>query len=70
MTIDGVSTEVEAFDLGDGEVMLKYGLDGLSNGMHEVSVKAKNIWGESEPVPFSFTREDPPTPVGIGLSSE
>ncbi|MCK4718739.1 MAG: hypothetical protein KAT70_08730, partial [Thermoplasmata archaeon] len=66
VTIDGVEREVEAVDVGDGYVILKYDLTGVSNGTHDVTVKAKNLWGQSVAVPFVFTREGPDIPANIG----
>lgn len=70
VTLDGVTTTVDAFDLGDGTVMLKFDLAGISNGNHDMSIKAKNIWEESIAVPFVFNKQAPQTPSGIGLSAE
>ena len=68
--IDGNEHVVEAQDLGDGTVRLYYDLGGFSEGSHTIQVKAKNLWGVSEPVPFEFTKSLPPTPTGLSLSAE
>lgn len=57
--MDGDTSTVPAFDLGDGTVMLKYDLAGIPTGTHNVQVKAKNLWGESTSVPFDFTKALP-----------
>ena len=67
ITIDGNTSEVLAFDLGDGTVMLRYDLAGISSGTHNVEVKAKNVWGESTPVPFDFVKALPAVVEGIRI---
>jgi len=67
ITIDGDTTEVLAFDLGDGTVMLRYDLAGISAGTHNTTVKAKNIWGESVAVPFDFVKALPAVPEAIRI---
>lgn len=59
VTLDGDTSTVPAFDLGDGTLMLKYDLAGIPTGPHNVAVKAKNLWGESTSVPFDFTKALP-----------
>ena len=67
VTIDGDTTEVLAFDLGDGTVMLRYDLAGVSSGTHNMEIKAKNVWGESVAVPFDFVKALPVVPVAIRI---
>lgn len=42
----------------------------LADGTYNLEIAAKNIWGQSIFVPFVFTKEQPGTPSGIGLSVE
>lgn len=67
VTMDGDTTTVPAFDLGDGTVMLKYDLAGIPMGPHNVEVKAKNVWEESTSVPFDFTKALPDVPAGLRI---
>jgi len=67
VTIDGNTTEVLAFDLGNGTVMLRYDLEGISAGTHNTELKAKNIWGESVAVPFVFVKAIPVAPGGTRI---
>ena len=67
VTIDGVESVSSAQALGDGTVRLHHDLSGVADGLHNVEVKARNMWEDSSPVPFSFTRTPPGVPVGIGL---
>ncbi|KKL08098.1 hypothetical protein LCGC14_2579280 [marine sediment metagenome] len=67
VTIDGVESISSAQDLGDGTVRLYHDLAGVSDGLHNVEVKARNVWGSSTPVPFSFEKILPGVPVNIGL---
>lgn len=67
VTINGNTTEVLAFDLGDGTVMLRYDLAGILTGIHNTTVKAKNIWGESVAVPFEFVKALPAVPKAIRI---
>jgi len=67
VTIDGNTTTVLAFDLGDGTVMLKYDLAGISVDTHSTEVKAKNIWDESVAVPFVFVKAIPGVPTAIRI---
>lgn len=70
VNLDGTETEVPAQDLGDGTVRLHFDLAGVPEGSHHVEVRAKNIWGVSDPAPFDFTRENPQTPSGFSISAE
>ena len=67
VTIDGVESISSAQDLGDGTVRLYHDLAGVSDGLHNVEVKARNMWEDSLSVPFVFTRIPPGVPAGIGL---
>lgn len=70
VVIDGVEYQSDPQDLGDGTVRLHYDLVGISSGTHQVEVRAGNIWGESAPVPFGFTKQMPSGVTGIALSGE
>ena len=59
VTVDGVDYESPGQDMGDNTVRLHFDLAGLSDGNHTCAVISKNIWGESEPVPFDFNKTVP-----------
>lgn len=67
--IDGTVTEStpQITDSETGEKRLFLDLTGIAQGDHHVTVTAKNLWGESNPVPFDFTVKLPSAPSGIGL---
>ena len=65
VTINEITETVAAYDLGDGTVMLAYDLKDVDTGLNTCLVKAKNEWGESVNVPFSFTRAPPDAPVNV-----
>ena len=54
-----INVTVPAKDLGDGTVRLEYDLDGITDGIHTLELKARNIWGDSTPVPFEFVKALP-----------
>jgi hypothetical protein len=67
--LDGVSEEVPYREIeinGEAKVELK-DMAGIAEGNHTVEIYAVNVWGQSSPVPFSFTKELPDTPTNIGL---
>jgi len=37
----------------------------VADGNHKITVKAYNMWGESDPVPFDFTRKLPASSTNI-----
>ena len=47
---------------------LNLDLESITEGEHVLEVRAKNTWGVSSAVPFTFTKELPLTPTNIGLS--
>jgi len=49
---------------------LHYDLVGINEGDHVISVKAKNVWGMSNAVPFEFRKASPQSPSNIKLWSE
>jgi hypothetical protein len=67
VTLDATPTNVTPQVLGDGTVRCVYDLNGISEGNHSLSIKATNIWGESNDIPFSFTKALPPDPSSIQL---
>jgi hypothetical protein len=69
VTIDGVTTTepYQEVVFSDGTYAVIKDLDGIPDGTHNVSVKAKNMWGESVSVPFVFSSVKPSSPSGIGL---
>jgi hypothetical protein len=66
----GAAITVPAFGNPDGSVMIHYDLAGFSNGNHNLSIAAANIWGESTYVPFQFAKAVPSGPQNFQLSSE
>lgn len=70
VTLDtAAAIDVPAFKNPDNSVQLRYDLSGVALGVHVVGLKAKNIWGESASVPFSFTKALPATPTNVGISA-
>ena len=68
LTIDGgTSFEVDPETLGDNSKRLHYDVTSVSVGTHNMTVSAKNEWGVSSPVPFSFTKAVPVNPTTIKL---
>jgi len=65
ITFDGVTDIIPYAETG-GVVVLK-DLAGIANGVHNVEVRAGNIWGLSTPVPFVFTKTLPGSPSNIDL---
>ena len=70
IVLDSVEYRSDPQDLGNGTVRLYFDLAGISVGMHQAEVKAGNMWGESSPAPFEFTKSLPAAPIGIGLSGD
>jgi hypothetical protein len=67
--LDGTVTESPPNIIGDGSKRLFFDVTGVSTGAHTVIIRSKNRWGESEPSdPFTFEKNLPSTPSGIGLS--
>lgn len=67
VVFDGVEETIPYnTDYPGGLVILK-DLTGIADGPHNVEVWAKNIWGLSDPVPFSFSKERPSPAVGISI---
>jgi len=62
----GVSTVVQAEPDGS----LKVELDDWPDGLHDLQVRSKNIWGVSDPAPFSFTKGPPVIPTGLVLIAD
>jgi hypothetical protein len=50
-----------------GGVRLHYDVSSVSVGTHSVTVAAKNAWGSSPIVPFTFTKSVPVAPTNIRL---
>lgn len=71
LSLDGSEPwEVPAQDMGDNTTRLHYDLVGLLDGNHTGTVAAKNVWGESEPVPFGFRKTVPESPSALTLSAQ
>jgi len=72
LKIDGSvdPVEIPGYQTQDGKIMIHYDLAGFSNGNHHLEVAAKNVWAQSEYVPFDFTKQVPSNPLGIGLNPE
>ena len=62
-----INATVPAKDLGDGTVRLEYDLAGIVEGTFNLEVKAKNVWGQSTPVPFDFVKALPAAPGAIRI---
>ena len=62
-----INTTVPAVNLGDGTFRLEYDLAGITEGTFNLEVKAKNVWGQSTPVPFDFVKALPAVPVAIRI---
>ena len=70
ITMDGgAAFEVDPQPVTGG-VRLHYDVTGVSNGTHNMTVSAKNMWGQSTAVPFSFAKAVPTAPSNIALSVE
>ena len=69
VVIDGVQTIVPYQEtvIGGDTVVVLADLAGIEDGNHTVSVKAKNIWGESSPSPFLFSKILPSVPGQIDI---
>jgi hypothetical protein len=68
VVLNGVSHNSPAVVLADGTVRLEFDLGGLWNaGGNNVTVKAVNIWGESQNVPFAFIAGLPSDPSHVVL---
>lgn len=61
--IDGVDFIVNA----EADGGLLYGVSWLTNGVHSIESYAINQWGESNPVPFNFTKTLPNAPENLRL---
>lgn len=61
----GVETEV----LAQADGSIKMDLASVTIGSHTYEVAAKNIWGVSPYVPFSFSRTVPIGPAGLQLQA-
>ena len=70
VTMDDTTVTVLAQDLGDNTGRLYYDLDGIENGSHNCTVKAKNMWGESANTPFSFSKIQPESPSVLDISAQ
>lgn len=70
VSINGTIEEVPAQVLGDNSTRLHYDIGGLADGSYICSVKAKNFWGESAPVPFSFSIISPECPSVLDISAQ
>jgi hypothetical protein len=68
--IDGIVKRSDAQHEGD-QVRLHLDLTGISNGDHNVRIKAVNGWGEGPwSDPFGFTAQLPGQVSGVGLSPD
>lgn len=67
--LDGVITESPAqiTDSTTGMKRLFFDLTGIAPGDHHVEVRAKNMWGQSDPAFLDFTAVIPGTPSGLSL---
>lgn len=49
------------------EMRVMHDMAGIEIGRHDILVKTYNLWGESDAVPFGFTKELPVSPTNLGL---
>lgn len=70
VTLDGVTQEVPAQDLGDNTTRLHFDLAGILDGEHDGSVASKNVWGESAAVPFSINKTLPECPSALTIIAQ
>lgn len=71
ISLDGSEPqEVPAQDMGDNTTRVHYDLADLLDGNHTGTVAAKNMWGESGPVPFGFNKTVPDLPSVLTLSAQ
>ena len=61
-------TETVLSKKGDGSIY--HDLSGIADGDHVMSIKACNMWGCSEAIPFEFTKAIPESVSGLSLSIE
>jgi hypothetical protein len=68
ITIDGGTAYTSpAQVMTDGKTRLYLDLGSVTSGSHSMTIKARNVWGDSATAPFEFTKSVPSAPVGIGL---
>ena len=67
VVIDGTTNNVAPETTTAGQARCVYDVAGVSNGAHAVAMYTTNVWGASDPVPFEFTKELPPTLQNIRL---
>jgi len=67
LTMDAGATFDVAPQSVTGGVRLRYDVTGVTNGTHNMTVKAKNMWGSSASVPFTFAKTVPIAVSGIAL---
>lgn len=65
--IDGTESIINAQAVDSDNVRCVIDVESVSEGEHTISIKAKNIWGESDEVPFVFSKQLPPNPSNIHL---
>ena len=70
VTMDGVEEEIPAYSMGDDTTILHFDLAGITDGDHNCEVKSKNVWGVSEPLPFSFNKAIPDSPSVLEISAQ
>ena len=68
VTLDGAEQEVVAYDLGDDTVMVHFDLGAVADGDHVGELRAKNVWGVSESLPFDFNKTVPECPSAINIT--
>lgn len=59
-----------AQDTDPNQIRLYEDLAGLDVGTYNIQARAKNPWGVSSAVPFSFTKQLPQSPINIQLGFE
>jgi hypothetical protein len=66
INLDGTTVEAEPVASGSGERCV-YDVSGVSEGSHNITMKTKNVWGETKAVPFDFTKALPPSISNLRL---
>ncbi len=69
ITIDGTVTPVAPVPTMAGQARCEFDVGGVSEGQHTISMLTRNVWGVSEPVPFDFAKELPPSLLNIRLEN-
>lgn len=67
LNVDGIDYTLPPTAVDASTVRIVYDLQGIAVGAHTTTLRARTIWGLSDPVPFGFSRDVPPVPTNIRL---